>query len=109
MGIKGVGIVNAMEIVEAFDSKEALLRFSEWASRADLFLKDRDRHYENLPQKEIEYKLKHMNYKKSWELPMDFPNQLVIDGYLKPRIDKSEEKFTWGQPAMNKIVQYAKE
>ena len=49
MGIKGVGIVNAMEIVEAFDSKEALLRFSEWASRADMFLKDRDRHYENLP------------------------------------------------------------
>ncbi|KAM3142872.1 hypothetical protein pb186bvf_004935 [Paramecium bursaria] len=109
MGIKGVGIVNAMEIVEAFDSKEALLRFSEWASRADLFLKDRDRHYENLPQKEIEYKLKHMNYKKSWELPMDFPSQIVIDGYLKPRIDKSEEKFTWGQPAMNKIIQYAKE
>jgi len=30
-GIKGVGIVNALEIVTAFKSMEALKRFKEWA------------------------------------------------------------------------------
>jgi len=38
LGIKGVGIVNAMEIVEIFDSIEGLKRFSEWASKADILL-----------------------------------------------------------------------
>jgi DNA excision repair protein ERCC-5 len=38
IGIKGVGIVNAMEIVEVFDNVDALKRFQQWASKADILL-----------------------------------------------------------------------
>lgn len=68
-GIKGVGIVNAMEIVEVFDSIEALKRFADWASRADILLPDLETHYDNVPEKERHYKELHKNYKKYWELP----------------------------------------
>ena len=55
-GVKGIGIVNAMEIVEAFDSVEALKRFAQWASKADILLKEVHVHYENIPEKERIFK-----------------------------------------------------
>ena len=47
VGIRGVGIVNALEIITAFDSIEALKRFKEWAAAPDVFMKDPKRHYQN--------------------------------------------------------------
>ena len=47
MGIRGVGIVNAMEIVTAFDSIEALRRFKEWAEVPDVLLENASEHYKN--------------------------------------------------------------
>ena len=91
IGIKGVGIVNAMEIVEVFDNLEALKRFTSWASKADVLLENALSHYENIPEKERIYKEFHKNYKKYWELPSDFPNIEVINGYMKPRVDESLE------------------
>lgn len=38
VGVKGIGIVNAMEILKAFDSLGKLKKFKEWAVHADLFL-----------------------------------------------------------------------
>lgn len=38
-GVSGIGIVNGMEIVDAFRSFEALYRFKEWAQRPDLWTK----------------------------------------------------------------------
>ncbi|CAD8184137.1 unnamed protein product [Paramecium octaurelia] len=106
LGIKGVGIVNAMEIVEVFDNVEALKRFTSWASKADVLLENASSHYENIPEKERMYKELHKNYKKYWELPSDFPNIEVINGYKKPRIDESLEQFTWGKPAVEKIIEF---
>lgn len=29
----------------------------------------------------------HVNYKKNWELPDNFPNPIIIDAYKKPKVD----------------------
>ena len=47
MGIRGVGIVNAIEIVTAFDNVEALKRFREWAEVPDVLLENASEHYRN--------------------------------------------------------------
>ncbi|CAD8076475.1 unnamed protein product [Paramecium primaurelia] len=109
LGIKGVGIVNAMEIVEVFDNIDALKRFTSWASKADVLLENASSHYENIPEKERIYKEFHKNYKKYWELPSDFPNIEVINEYKKPRVDESLEQFTWGKPAVEKIIEFCQQ
>lgn len=47
LGIKGVGIVNAMEIVRAFETPEALERFKNWAELPDVLMEDASTHYKN--------------------------------------------------------------
>jgi len=74
LGIKGVGIINAMEILNVFENEEALKRFKEWANVPDNLLKNKKRHYKNITKKELEFKKLHKNYKKYWDLPNNFPN-----------------------------------
>ncbi len=74
LGIKGVGIVNSLEIVTAFNNMDALTRFKIWASKADILLEDISVHYTNISIKEKNYKEYHKNYKKNWEIPQDFPS-----------------------------------
>lgn len=93
LGIKGVGIVNAMEIVTAFDNMSALRRFKLWASKADVLLEDMLEHYKNISLKEKNYKEQHKNYKKHWEILDDFPSEKVVNAYLHPKVDESEEQF----------------
>ena len=49
IGIKGVGIVNSMEIISCFQDLEALRRFRAWAERADILLDNVEEHYKNIP------------------------------------------------------------
>mmetsp|Transcript_24122 Transcript_24122/g.21189 ORF Transcript_24122/g.21189 Transcript_24122/m.21189 type:complete len:129 (+) Transcript_24122:175-561(+) len=100
LGIRGVGIVNAMEIVTAFDSVEALKRFKEWAELPDVLLESAEKHYQNVPERELRYKLDHKNYKKNWELPEGFPDDRVFGAYEVPEVDNSNEPFSWGDPDM---------
>jgi len=96
LGIKGVGIVNSMEIVTAFESIDGLRRFKQWASKADVLLEDMSSHYRGISLKEKNYKDQHKNYKKHWEIPPDFPSERVINAYLTPNADNSTEPFHWG-------------
>ncbi|KAL4433534.1 hypothetical protein ABPG74_002931 [Tetrahymena malaccensis] len=106
LGIKGVGIVNAMEICTAFENTDALKRFKVWASKADVLLEDPSIHYKNISLKEKNYKELHKNYKKHWEIPEDFPSQKVINAYLNPNVDKSDEAFQWGKPSLGLLKAY---
>jgi len=103
LGIRGVGIVNAMEVVTAFDSIEGLERFKEWAQAPDVFLENPEDHYTNISEKELNYKLQHRNYKKHWELPDDFPDTRVVNAYKTPIVDESKERLTWGKPDFEKL------
>ncbi len=40
LGVKGVGPVNATEIISCFPDIEALSRFKQWASHADILIDD---------------------------------------------------------------------
>ncbi|KAL4482547.1 hypothetical protein ABPG72_005790 [Tetrahymena utriculariae] len=106
LGIKGVGIVNAMEICTAFENTDALKRFKVWASKADVLLEDPSIHYKNISLREKNYKELHKNYKKHWEIPEDFPSQRVINAYLNPNVDKSDETFQWGKPSLGLLRAY---
>lgn len=59
-----------------------------------------------MPQKELEYKLYHRNFKKHWELPEDFPDYRVISGYMDPTVDQSKEKFEWGKPDFSALERF---
>lgn len=39
-GVKGVGLVNAMEILKVFDTIEKMRNFSKWAKLADVLQSD---------------------------------------------------------------------
>ena len=95
LGIKGIGIVNAMEILNVFDNEEALKRFKDWARAPDNLLNDLYGHYSNISKKELNFKEFHKNYKKYWDIPKGFPNADVVNAYQEPNVDKSKEQFEW--------------
>jgi len=37
----------------------------------------------------------------------DFPNKAVINAYLNPIVNESDDKFNWGVPQVDSIVQFA--
>lgn len=109
MGVKGVGIVNAMEIVNAFETVESLNRFKQWAEKPDVLLENYEEFYQNIPLKELHYKQFHKNYKKNWEFPEVFPDFEVVDGYLKPNVDESLQPLAWNEPDIQGIQQFCRE
>lgn len=40
-------------------------------------------------------------------LNTDFPNKAVINAYLNPIVNESNEKFNWGVPQVDSIIQFA--
>ena len=109
LGVKGIGIVNAMEIVNAFETIESLERFKAWAEKPDILLEDSEAFYRNIPLKELQYKHFHKNYKKNWEFPEEFPDFQVIEAYQKPVVDDSLEPFVWNEPDIENLKEFCKE
>lgn len=124
IGVKGIGPVNATEIVQAFYDFEGLQRFKEWTDKGTF--QDTDemvqevKSYHNAREDvskaqiaediitEVEYKRKHRELIKHWEFPSGFPSKDVIEGYTKPYIDEMEEtKLSWGKPDFAAIKRLA--
>jgi DNA excision repair protein ERCC-5 len=47
--------------------------------------------------------------KKHWVPPEGFPNERVVDAYLKPTVDRSKEDFEWGKPDMDLLRLFCRE
>lgn len=109
IGVKGVGIVNAMEIVNAFETIESLERFKAWAEKPDILLEDSQAFYRNIPLKELQYKHFHKNYKNNWEFPDNFPNSEVVDAYQNPAVDDSLEPFVWNEPDIQSLKEFCRD
>ncbi|GAA5811283.1 hypothetical protein MFLAVUS_004716 [Mucor flavus] len=98
-GIAGVGPVAAMEILHEFsagdddeeDLKVPLQKFKQW--------------YEGLVDT-TPFQKKFRSKHDVLEIPEDFPNPLVVDAYYHPTVDKSEQKFEWGQPQLDSLRVY---
>jgi len=115
-GIHGVGIVNAIEIVSAFQGtvSEASEAFKTWVDLEELTMVP-DKLLPNVvasqesPAKKssnamdenpiaVAFKDKHRSLKKAWDVPATFPSHEVIKAYQQPSVDQSKETFEWGKP-----------
>ena len=121
-GIKGVGIVNAMEILRAFPANNAALdsasvvsglaNFKAWM---DVF--DPVGQAQKKPPKadlqamsEVErFDAKHRNAKLKWVAGTSFPDPHVAHAYIKPEANKSTEAFTWAPPDLDGVRRYCAE
>ncbi|KAK9904154.1 hypothetical protein WJX75_005482 [Coccomyxa subellipsoidea] len=138
-GVGGIGIVNAIETVKAFDSEDGMRKFRDWVmnpDEAELLAavrpqKKRKRKKQAKPGEQAdqeeeqeadapdpyagddpeiaEYKRKHRNMRKNWELPASFPDQRVIEAYRKASVDDSKERFTHGRPDAQLLRTFCKE
>ncbi|XP_039284477.1 DNA repair protein complementing XP-G cells [Nilaparvata lugens] len=98
VGINGIGPVTALEIISTFrpasSSPESILStlraFKQWLQ-----------HPSNSKTSQLARKLKDV------ELDEGFPSADVVDAYLKPCVDESEEAFSWGSPDIDGLKVYA--
>lgn len=101
-GVKGVGIVNAMEILKGFDInsdlRDGLTRFRKWMDDYDPEgpLSSRPEARDGLPPNQLIFQRQHRAARIKWQAPSNFPSDGVIKAYLDPVVDRSEERFTWG-------------
>ncbi|CAG4997697.1 unnamed protein product [Parnassius apollo] len=108
-GVSGVGPVTALEILASFPfNKRQLLNES---SKQERYLKiiaglqefkkwmRTGRRTDNTTLKK---KLKNV------QLTDDFPSMRVVQAYLEPNVEKSDEKFTWGKMDITILRDYAK-
>jgi len=108
-GVKGVGIVNGMEILRAFPVGaevgvvKGLTDFKKWLEGFDPTLDASGKSGVKLSQgsslsKVEKFHVKHRSARTRWIAPKQFPSPSVFNAYSKPVVDKSKVKFTWGVP-----------
>lgn len=98
-GVRGVGVVNSMEILEAFPGEGGLVEFRKWTESVTVLDEE--------PGEEVmkgasqiavrrRFCWKHRNMKRNWEIREGFPNGAVAEAYRKPDIDTNKGRFRWG-------------
>jgi 5'-3' exonuclease len=109
-GVKGVGVVNGMEILEAFNVSEngveaGLKNFRKWLDGFDPMDSVAVVAQGKLPQtrEEIFHK-NHHTARTRWIAPKHFPDERVLTAYMKPIVDSSNERFSWGIPDLQKLI-----
>jgi DNA excision repair protein ERCC-5 len=111
-GVMGVGIVNAVEIVHAFEGD--MERFKTWLdepSKEVMALVRAENSKEADPhanEATMEFKAKHQGAKRAWSLPAGFPSKAVIDAYESPEIDGKKENFTFGRPDLDSLRDFCR-
>jgi len=110
-GVRGVGIVNAAEILEAFPGPNGLEEFREWVDKKVTLLDEEPSEEElaTLEQSQAirrEFCWKHRNIRRNWEIREGFPNAQVVEAYEAPECDRLEAKFTWTKPDFELLRQF---
>eukprot|EP01083_Nonionella_stella_P036401 99332_1 len=112
-GVKGIGIVNGMEILGTFGhhGKSTLSEFRKWLYSADETLKRPKKPKKaemkmNSKRREYEqalFKYKHRRIRHKWFVGVNFPEEDVIQAYWKPNVDDTDEKCQWSDPDFSAI------
>ncbi|GMH85098.1 hypothetical protein TL16_g10123 [Triparma laevis f. inornata] len=106
-GVRGVGIVNGMEVLSAFpvdaDPTEGLKKFKTWLDGFDPLdiLKGSD--VSDVMTEEKRFHQKHKSARNRWEAPNNFPAKEAIHAYMRPVVDGSARPFQWGFPDTDAI------
>lgn len=112
-GVKGVGIVNGMEILQSFvieDGKDGirdgLQKFREWLDGIDDPLADDDNESATYLSRVKLFHKKHQSARTRWIAPEDFPSKQIIEAYMRPAVDSSTANFSWGKPDIDGLRQF---
>ena len=111
-GVKGVGIVNGMEVVSSFDVstdlKGGLEKFRTWLNGFEPIVEAKARKDTGSGEitKEQAFHIKHRSARNRWNAPENFPSGGVISAYVNPVVDKSTTKFSFGVPDMENIARF---
>jgi DNA excision repair protein ERCC-5 len=104
-GVKGVGIVNGMEILQAFPVSEGILEglqaFRTWLDGFDV---DDSTITDN--SKVLEFTKKHKSARSCWIVPNNFPSRKVLQAYSRPVVNSSRTVFSWGFPDLDAICKF---
>jgi hypothetical protein len=115
-GVKGVGIVNATEILNAFPGERGLEQLRQWvySDEADEppvlpqfdeeTTSDAERARLAQAYRIAHFKHAHRRVKRNWGLSASFPNRAVIDAYWNPNVDRSGAEFSWQAPDWEAIA-----
>ncbi|KAG0047919.1 DNA repair protein rad2 [Gryganskiella cystojenkinii] len=108
-GIKGIGLVTAMEILRLFPKLE---NFAKWW-RGEQLKKDSlegDSAAKNLEDGDGDWDIDHVDEIaldklakscKKIEMPTTFPDPHIADAYIHPMVDDDPTKFQWGIPDLD--------
>ena len=112
-GVRGVGIVNGMEILQAFpsdDIRKGLQAFREWLDGfGEPPATNEDGEETTYLTRQMLCHKKHKSARTRWVAPADFPSHVIINAYAKPAVDKSNSKFTWAKPRIDGLQQFCAE
>jgi 5'-3' exonuclease len=99
-GVKGVGIVNAMEVLRAFPGPGGLKRFGEWARGGDGGGgggEDDD----EAAAAVAHFAKRHPGAREKWLVPATFPSRAVVEAYAAPRVaplPRGRAGLSWAPP-----------
>jgi len=108
-GVRGVGIVNGMEVINAFDVgadlKGGLHKFRAWLDGFEPIVEAKSRLNTGAKKrtKEQKFHIKHRAARNRWEAPESFPSDSVMSAYVNPVVDKSPVKFSFGVPDLERM------
>lgn len=91
-GIQGVGPVTALEIMAEFPGEhlKGLENFKKWW-------------YTTRNQVKVPQEVKLKSKLRQLEIHEGFPNAAVVDAYINPTVDTSEEPFSWAMPELDEL------
>lgn len=114
-GIRGIGIVNATEVVTAYPGSDGLEGFKKWVQAfnlteeaqrvADKKAKKSDEELAAMEPRE-RFQFTHANARRKWELGDEFPNAQVVKAYKYPQVDRSDARFSWSLPDLAGLRTY---
>ncbi|GIX65359.1 XPG N-terminal domain-containing protein [Babesia caballi] len=100
-GVRGIGVVNALEVIKAYPTFDELYEFRSWATDAcDLATVTDD----PCPAKQA-YKEAHVNYRTHWSFPSDFPNREAYNLFLAPVVSSTFDPH-WRQPRYDALSSF---
>lgn len=107
-GVRGIGIVNAMEVLHAFPGCEELQAFFDWTKTVTLFAEKPEEELSCGDQAAIRraFCWKHRVVKRNWVFRADFPDPRVKAEYFNPPVNRSAKGFRWEIVDFNGLQQF---